>query len=243
VEPSQYIDAIEREARAMAAAIDAGRHAAIAACPGWDVAALTIHMGYVFRWASEIVRTQATQPPTGEWTFGADDPGLADWLLEGAEELARVLQSTDLDAPLWTMGPPRTARFWCRRQAIEALIHRWDCEAATLPVANPLESQLAADGVGELVEVLAPRQHRRSGHKGAGETYHFHRTDGPGEWFLRFDADRLEVSAEHAKADVALRGSAADLLLVLWRRQPADTVEVFGDRAALGRWYELVPAL
>ncbi len=243
MEPSQYIDAIGREARAMAAALDTNRHAPIASCPGWDVADLTRHMGYVFRWAAEIVRTGANQPPTGDWTLAVDDPALGDWLVQGAHELADVLEKADLDAPMWTMGPPRTARFWLRRQAIEVLLHRWDCESATLPRPNPLGSDLAADGVGEFVEVLAPRQHRRSGLTGAGETYHFHRTDGPGEWFMRFGVEGLEVSAEHAKADVALRGSAADLLLVLWRRRPAEAVEVFGDHAALGRWYQLVPAL
>jgi uncharacterized protein (TIGR03083 family) len=243
VEPSQYIDAIGREARAMAVALDVDRHAPIAACPGWDVAALTVHMGYVFRWASEIVRTRASKPPVGDWTLGVDDPGLAAWLVQGADELAVELRATDLDARMWTLGAPHTARFWFRRQAIEVLVHRWDCESAAFGWGNPLDSDLAADGVGELVEVLAPRQHRRSSQSAAGETYHFHRTDGPGEWFVRFGADGLEVTAEHAKADVALRGSAADMLLVLWRRLPADTVEVFGDRAVLDRWYQLVPAL
>ena len=32
-----------------------------------------------------------------------------------------------------------------------------------------------------------------------------------------------------------MRGSAADLLLVLWRRLPLDAVEVIGDRATAER--------
>ena len=32
-----------------------------------------------------------------------------------------------------------------------------------------------------------------------------------------------------------MRGPAADLLLVLWRRLPLDAVEVIGDRAAAER--------
>jgi predicted lipid carrier protein YhbT len=44
-----------------------------------------------------------------------------------------------------------------------------------------------------------------------------------------------------AKADVALRGPAADLLLVISRRCPLDaapTLELQGDRALLDHWIE-----
>jgi hypothetical protein len=40
---------------------------------------------------------------------------------------------------------------------------------------------------------------------------------------------------------VAVRGSASDLLLFLWRRIPADRLEVYGDAALLPRYFELVP--
>lgn len=240
MQPSAYLDAIGRHARAMAAAVDTDRHAPVESCPGWDVAALAVHLGYVYRWAAEIVRTRASERIRGEWTFPADDPGLAGWLVEGADELTAVLSDTDPETPMWTMNPPGNAGFWYRRQAIESLIHRWDMESA---VGEPsaLDPDMAADGVGEYLESL-PRRHGRSGVSGAGETYHFHRTDGPGEWFVRFTPQGVEVSAEHAKGDVALRGSAEDLLLVLWRRSPPETLEIFGDPAALRRWFELVAA-
>ena len=34
-------------------------------------------------------------------------------------------------------------------------------------------------------------------------------------------AGGYDVTREHAKGDAAMRGAAADLLLVLWRRLPA----------------------
>ncbi|HEY5164497.1 MAG TPA: hypothetical protein VIJ44_00965 [Acidimicrobiia bacterium] len=37
----------------------------------------------------------------------------------------------------------------------------------------------------------------------------------------------------HAKGDVAIRGPASDLLLVMMRRRSPDDVEVLGDRAVL----------
>ena len=50
------------------------------------------------------------------------------------------------------------------------------------------------------------------------------------------DADGADVvTREHAKGDAAVRGPAHDLLMVLWRRQALDTVEVIGDRAVAER--------
>jgi uncharacterized damage-inducible protein DinB len=61
-----------------------------------------------------------------------------------------------------------------------------------------------------------------------------HTTDADGEWLVTEADDRLQVSHGHTKADAAARGSAADLLLLLWRRihRPID---VHGDQAVLDR--------
>lgn len=79
------------------------------------------------------------------------------------------------------------------------------------------------------------------GSAACGETYHFHRTDGPGEWLVRFMPEGPVVTREHAKGDVAVRGIASDLFLFLWRRLPADRLEVFGDADLLSRYFELAP--
>jgi uncharacterized protein (TIGR03083 family) len=240
--PDRYVEAIRREAGRMAAAVDAGAGRPVTACPGWDVAALAAHTGSVFRWAGEIVRTRATERVSREPATPAGSE-LAPWLVAGADEVAVAIAATDPDTPMWTMGPPRNARYWGRRQAEEALVHRWDAEQAVRGDPEPLDADLAADGVAEMLGSFVPRLHRRAGVTGDGESFHFHRTDGPGEWLVRFGPAGAEVSAEHAKGDIALRGSAEDLLLVLWRRRSAAALEVFGDRDLLRRWEELVPAI
>ncbi|HLQ53328.1 MAG TPA: hypothetical protein VK162_03530, partial [Streptosporangiaceae bacterium] len=76
---------------------------------------------------------------------------------------------------------------------------------------------------------------------------HVHATDdalaGAGEWTLRHEPSGITLSRGHHKGDVALRGPAARLLLVLVRRLPADdpAVEVVGDGAMLARWLERTP--
>ncbi len=57
---------------------------------------------------------------------------------------------------------------------------------------------------------------------------HLHCTDVEGEWLVSADG-RVELG--HAKGDAALRGSASDLLLALFKRVPLDSVEVVGDAA------------
>ena len=49
----------------------------------------------------------------------------------------------------------------------------------------------------------------------------------------------MRVEATHAKGDVALRGPAEDLLLVMWRRRPLDVLDVLGDRAVAERLLEV----
>ena len=50
------------------------------------------------------------------------------------------------------------------------------------------------------------------------------------------DRGGVTVVNEHAKGDVAARGGASDLLLMMWGRIPVAQVEVFGDASLLERW-------
>lgn len=76
---------------------------------------------------------------------------------------------------------------------------------------------------------------------GDGQTLHFHTTDADGEWLARREPDQVVLEHTHAKADVAVRGSAAELLLVISRRRPlaeAPALEVHGDRALFEHWID-----
>jgi predicted lipid carrier protein YhbT len=81
---------------------------------------------------------------------------------------------------------------------------------------------------------------------GPGRTLHFHATDtAPGvaaEWVVDLTGDELAWRRAHEKAAVAVRGPVADLLLLIYRRQPADSgaVEILGDRHLLDVWLDRV---
>jgi predicted lipid carrier protein YhbT len=57
-----------------------------------------------------------------------------------------------------------------------------------------------------------------------------------GEWLVTLGPTGVTVEHAHAKGDVAVRGTASDLLLLLWNRAGADRFQVFGDTSLLDRW-------
>jgi uncharacterized protein (TIGR03083 family) len=157
----------------------------------------------------------------------------------GALALARTLAAADPGASVWTFSPSdRTARFWNRRRAHETAVHRYDAQRAAAAV-TPIDAELAVDGVDEFLTVFLPRLDRAAAALGTG-TIHLHCTDTAGEWLLTGTAEGVVVTREHAKGDVAARGTASDLVLFLWGRVPANRLEVFGDAAALARFRDAI---
>ncbi|MEZ5151609.1 maleylpyruvate isomerase family mycothiol-dependent enzyme [Rhodococcus zopfii] len=209
-------------------------------CPGWSVERLVGHVGRVHRRAATWLATgggssEIETPPAPEH--------LADWVRRGLDDLLAAQRAVDPERTVETWDGPRHSAFWMRRMAIETALHRVDAELA-VGHATPIDTALALDGVDELFEVIVP--HRGTGdlHRG-GQTIHLHATDpgvgaGAGEWLLTLGADAVTVDHAHAKGDVAVRGSASDLLLLLWNRVDSAGFEVFGDRAILERWRSAV---
>ena len=111
-----------------------------------------------------------------------------------------------------------------------------------------LACDLAADGVDEWLSLLAAGT---AGPAGAlredGQSLHFHATDpglpDAGEWLITRTSSGITVRHGHGHADVAVRGPAADLLLVLTRRLPPSTpgVEILGDQTLLTQWLQNTP--
>ena len=238
-----HTDAIERESAAFVG-VGAGLEsdARVPSCPDWTVDDLLRHVGIVQRWATEQVAERRTERV---WSNDVETPddrdALLDWVREASAGLVAVLRATPPETPMWTFPGMGEARFWSRRQAQEIALHRIDMQLAAGGgdgATDPIDSDLAADGIDEFLEAVVPNRlrDRMIGH---GETFHFHRTDGDGEWLVRLTPTGPEVERAHAKGDLAVRGGASDLLLVLRNRGRIEAVEVFGDAALLDRWHEL----
>ena len=126
-------------------------------------------------------------------------------------------------------------------QAIEAAVHRWDAENA-VGAAQPLDTALAADAIGQTFEVMAPmRRAVAKAPPGHGERFLFQRTDGPGTWVVHFDGDAVLLGTPDGHYDIQISGTASDLALFLWQRAVPGKLEVQGDASMLSRYFALVP--
>jgi uncharacterized protein (TIGR03083 family) len=247
VEHGEYLEAIKRESTALADALRAGDVATpVPACPGWTIGRLVKHTGTAQRWADTIVERRSTEPVLAKSIdlelsddAQSDAGRLADWFERGASHLGATLGAVEPSVELWSWSGDHRAGFWSRRMAQETVVHRWDGQAAR-GAADAIDGALAVDGIEERFDNL-PATTARSGvaMTGQGETVHLHCTDRDGEWLVRLLADGPQITREHAKGDVAARGSASDLLLLVYGRIPPERVEVFGDVDVLRRFQEL----
>jgi uncharacterized protein (TIGR03083 family) len=237
----------------LARIVDGDLERPVPTCPGWTFRQLATHVGRGHRWAAQIVATRATAPiSTREVADGklpAEPARHADWLNEGADQVIEAVTAADGDL-VWTMTGIRPASFWARRRAHEAAVHLADAQLAAGRDVD-LAPDVAADGVDEWLALIAPEGTADPGRArdlaGDGQSLHFHATDpglsGTGEWLVTRTPSGATLARGHGKADVAVRGPATSLLLVLTRRRPpADpAIEIFGEQALLTHWLERTP--
>jgi len=212
--------------------------AVVSTCPEWVVRDLVHHMGTV--WLS--IELAAANPSTDRPDFSTLGPlpaGDDDLLAFNEETLGRLVEllaATDSARPVWTWSSDQTVGFFQRRAHHETLVHRIDAELAAHD-RTPVDPADALDGVDELFSVLvAPkRDDMPTG------SLHLHQTDGAGEFMLAVTDGSIVLTHEHAKGDAALRGTAEDLWLAMWRRRSLDGMELFGDETVAAQWTGLAP--
>ncbi|MDH3753778.1 MAG: maleylpyruvate isomerase N-terminal domain-containing protein, partial [Acidimicrobiia bacterium] len=164
---------------------------------------------------------------------------LIDWLDDAFGAVTAALAGAGPDERVWTWTAENTTGFYRRRMAQETSMHLWDLRTAAHR-SEPLEPELAADGIDELFDVLLPEVVTRGVPQPTG-SLHLHRTDGDGEWSVELVDGALVASHEHTKGDAAVRGSAGDLLLMMWERAAVDdeSLQVFGDTDVVKSWTSL----
>jgi len=230
-------DLVEQEAAALAALLAPGTlDAQVPGCPGWGLVDLVRHTGGVHRWATAALATAPDGDPGGEPTGPDDGAAVRSWFLDGARALAAALRATSPTQPCWTFAAPEapaTAAFWARRQVLETALHRWDAEAAVAAAglgAAPdpaawLAAEVAADGVREVAEVVAPRQVRLGRTPVLPGVVSLQDADGRGALLgstgpagQTGQTGQTEPAEAAGRADAVVTGPSPALLLLLWRR-------------------------
>src|SRR5690606_16527072 len=125
--------------------------------------------------------------------FEPGDRDLADWFREGATELVEALGGLDPGAPTWhPFTVARVASVWPRRQAHETAMHRGDAQAA-VGEPDPIDPELASDGIDEYFEVAIPRLIERERLAVPASSFHVHCTDVDGEWLVWSDGGEYRM--------------------------------------------------
>jgi uncharacterized protein (TIGR03083 family) len=257
MDQAAYIAGITAESTALAGAAAGHLDDRVPACPEWTVADLVGHLGGVFGWVSAVLAAGGARPAAGFTEPPGDRDALLDWYGQVRDQMVADLASHRPEDPAWVFVPsaPQNTGWWCRRQALESAVHRYDAQTAARTAASgkaasgkaasgkaasakgdSLDPVLAAEGIDEYLTGLLPRRDKPI--EGMTGTFHVHTTDTDGEWSLDFDVEGLAVRHEHSKADTAVRGPASDLYLWMLNRQTAEEggLEVFGNASVVDAW-------
>ncbi len=237
----QYLAQIADESARLLATDPATLGHGIPHIEGWTVGDVVGHTGWVARYVTLMQTATPDDPPSRSLIpnppAGSDVLG---WAADAVQSLNDALEASDPDTMRPSFAGAVPASWWVRRMAHELSMHRWDIDAAT-GTAGPINSAISVDGIDEIFEVFVPIRMRFETLAASGETMHLHSTEedeGAGEWTATLLADSVEWEHSHSKGDVAVRGTASDLLLMMWSRIPASRLEVFGDASIIDRWQE-----
>ena len=222
----------ERSAALRQAVTTADTEARVPGCPDWSLRDLVAHLGDVQRfWAQAVAAGPAAGPPA--FTAGDPDGDLVGWSAESTRLLIDALRVAGPDRDCWTWWgaseAPMTSGAVARHQIQEAAVHAWDAqESAGKP--EPIPASVAVDAVDELLVVtlgsIGAWPHRPA-------RIALSAVEGP-SWLV-------DLTPAGAKADpsasgeplATIHGAASDLVLAVYKRIPADRVEVDGDREAV----------
>jgi uncharacterized protein (TIGR03083 family) len=235
MQPHLHVAHLRAEGAVLLAAQEADPTATVPSCPGWDRTRLLAHVAGVHAWARSQLERGADNSGTADATrqVPAGDE-LGPWYAANLAALADGLDAMDTASTWPTWAGPQPGTFYPRRMAQETTMHRWDADH------GPIDPALATDGVDEHLELFSKLIAGEKFGDRAG-TIHLHSTDAglgdAGEWLVRVGSDGISFEKGHAKGDVALRGTASDLLLWTWNRVPVDDrFEVFGEATLLELW-------
>ena len=197
----------------------------VATCGDWTMADLWHHVGGSRGFWSHALCEGSGRPSCGfppNWSgWPAPAADRAAWLEGVGRDLVGELAATPPDTETWSWFPRRPLGRFCgpalRPRAGGAPLRRRraDPDDESDPVG-------LLNGLDELLTVLTTARHPdRPGHRPES----LHRRDRSGD-HGRVAGDpaarRVTVTRRHAKGDLALRGAAGDLELLVYRRPPWD---------------------
>jgi uncharacterized protein (TIGR03083 family) len=209
--------------------------AMVPTCPDWNALDLLKHVTQVHGFWAAVIGDRLTGSAIEEFERNRpelpDDPVQLQALrLQATVDLLTTLNGRDPSEPAWSWFPPeQTVGFTWRMQTHEATMHRVDAElAAGLPI-SPIDSEVAADGVSHVLDVMwawTPVDAVRT----VTGTVELQATDTGDRWLantIRWSGDAWGyvfadqpgcVRVEVGEPDATISGTAESLDLLVWSR-------------------------
>jgi uncharacterized protein (TIGR03083 family) len=204
----------------------------IVSCPGWSAYDLVVHVGNIHAWAATIVETGEQAPEQADEPASSRVKAVGAWYGAKAEDLYQVLRATPPNRPCWNFVHGRgPASFWPRRQLHETTIHRVDLDLASGRTPH-VATDVATDGVAEVLGVLVHRMHARGHRADLTESLALRATDTGHTWVMvpQEGAPRVEQPGTTDGVRDRIEAPADVLYRMLWRRPvDAGSVRVSGD--------------
>ena len=152
-----YVSVIADEAAGLISAYQDDRQAHVPWSDRWTVGTVARHVASTHHVVGEIVRYR----PDADFGLFAtletppkDAPEFVDWFRVGTRSLLDQLSRVPAGDECWSWyGDGRSAGWWARRMANEAVVHRWDVDAAR-GKDHPTEPEVAADAIDEYLDVF-----------------------------------------------------------------------------------------
>lgn len=113
------------------------------------------HLGSYHRWAADLIKDASPQPRAAYSLRPDPHTTLAEWYRASLDLLLTAVDTTNPDTPMWTVTTNQNAGAWCRRQAHDLTIHRWDAQNAR-GHAQPIPAERATDFIDELFGEALP---------------------------------------------------------------------------------------
>ncbi|GAA3264161.1 maleylpyruvate isomerase family mycothiol-dependent enzyme [Nonomuraea helvata] len=231
--------------------------AQVPTCPEWTLFDLAQHIGEGRRdWAATVAAGPAPAKSAAEGAPAAprEREALLAWLAESTEQLLDALRKAGPDRGCWTWWgtsqSPQTSGAVARHQLQQMAVHTYDAQI-TVGAPRPLPDEVALDGVDEFLSTCVATTSAWP-HKPAA--LDFHASEGR-SWRLSLSADGARTvrlpgpgtmlataAGQDPNAPAAFfsaRGTASELVLILYDRIPIDSLQLDGDRrlfAQLSAW-------
>jgi uncharacterized protein (TIGR03083 family) len=227
------IASITRHSAGFAEATRGNLDARVEHCPDWSVADLVRHLSEVHWFWGTIVEERLDSPPDeSRRPARVADEDLVDTFVLNAARLVEVLREADQSASCWTWaGWRQDVAFVTRHQVQEAAVHHWDAvhAAGDTLVIDPA---VATDSVDEFLHFSVPAEEDPDDppETTLDGTFTLRATDTADSWVLSDGSRPGTVHVERGgSSGPLLEGTASDLLLWLYGRQPLDTTGVPDD--------------